>query len=175
MIWGRQDLGFGTLPLLVVVDFSSLGLEITNLTRHGGGQWGIKATPSLPEKAKAGSRRIGDSKEGAVRVLNLGLPKLIQIAKEFQHARSYCHRSWQSVGFAHHRLPCFQNQIHVGNKANLELYGIRSLARVSLAFPFCFLRSPTVDGKNPNYRVNSDQNLQVERGFAYIHLCACTT
>lgn len=46
---------------------------------------GVEAAPGLPERARAGRRRVGVAEEGAHRRVHLGLPELVEVPEELQH------------------------------------------------------------------------------------------
>ena len=46
---------------------------------------GVEAAPRLPERAGAGRRRVGLPEEDAAVQVNLSLPELVEVPKEFKH------------------------------------------------------------------------------------------
>lgn len=106
---------FWPLSLLLVANSSGLGLKITNIMQVepdgacaegvgfgsaavflvGGAEAadeGVEAAPGLAERAGAGRRRVGQSEEGACRVVHFGLPELVKVLQEFQHVRPAAQR-----------------------------------------------------------------------------------
>nr|GLL27883.1 unknown [Ipomoea trifida] len=55
----------------------------------------VEAPPGLAERAGARRRRVRHSEEGAVVVVNLSLPELVEVAQKLQHVRAAAERQRQ--------------------------------------------------------------------------------
>nr|GMC96062.1 hypothetical protein Iba_chr05cCG14530 [Ipomoea batatas] len=55
----------------------------------------VEAAPGLAERAGARRRRVRHSEEGAVVVVNLSLPELVEVAQKLQHVRAAAERQRQ--------------------------------------------------------------------------------
>lgn len=119
---GSSNFGLGPFPFLLIANPSGFGLKVPDLSQvkpDGPGAkrvsfWsttmlfiscpestykGIKAAPSLAERAGARGWRVWDTKIRAGLVMNLGLPKLIQIPEELKYVGPTTHgeREWWPV------------------------------------------------------------------------------